>query len=277
MMFWKKKGLKVCILAMPKSGSTALFQAIRTRMSGEVLEGFEPKTLDEVRGYKREQQVLTKVLPIGRDDAGNWEEGFRYFDHRIVLVRDPRDLILSRIFFRPQVAEGKLWNNDDKLDGLIRRLKLKIEVPEAHNMFGDVLDDLSANHHAKIAFYYQKLQAQIRDGGRLITYDDVVSGNLDSLWQDLRLPREPLKSDNRWNHVPRTKASDNWRRWFTEADVAALRPIVDPVLQMFDGLDPNWDLAKSPQLTPAESIDYIVKTVNMTRRRLNFPEYRPNP
>lgn len=276
-MFWKKKGLKVCILAMPKSGSTALFQAIRTRMSGEVLESFEPKTLDQVRGYKREQQVLTKVMPIGRHDAGNWEEGFRYFDHRLVLVRDPRDLILSRIFFRPQGEVVELWNNDNKLDGLIRRLKSKIDVPEAHNMFGDVLDDLSANHYANVAFYYQKLQEQIRDGGRLIMYDDLVTGNLDPLWQDLRLPREPLKSDNRWNHVPRTMASGNWRRWFTEADVATLRPHVAPVLQMFEGFDLNWDLAKSPQLTPAESIDYIVKTVNMTRRRLNFPEYTPNP
>jgi len=277
MKFWKKKGLKVCILAMAKSGSTALFQAIRTRMSGEVVERFEPKTLDDVRGYKREQQVLTKVMPLSRDDAGNWEEGFRHFDHRLVLVRDPRDLILSGMFFKPQGEKSTLWHDDDQLDGLIRRLKMKIDAPEAHNMFGEVMDDFSANRSAKIATNYQKLQEQIRDGGRLIMYDDLVTGNLDSLWQDLRLPREPLKSDNRWNHVPRTKASGNWRRWIRAADVATLRPHVDPVLQMFEGLDQNWDLAKSPLLTPAESIDYIVKTVNMTRRRLNFPEYRPNP
>ena len=277
MKFWKKKGLKVCIVAMAKSGSTALFQAIRTRMSGDVLERFEPQALDEAKDYKREQQVLTKIIPFARHNAGDWEAGFKHFDHRLVLVRDPRDLILSGMFFTPQNKNGKLWNSDNKFDGLIRRLKLKIDVPEAHNKFGEVMDDFSANRGAKIATNYQKLQEQIRDGGRLITYDDVISGNLDSLWQDLRLPREPLKSDSRWDHVPRTKASGNWRRWFTEADVATLRPHVDPVLQMFEGLDPNWDLAKSPQLTPAESTDYIVKTVNMTRRRQNFPEYTPNP
>jgi hypothetical protein len=277
MKFWKKKGLKVCIVAMAKSGSTALFQAIRTRMSGEVLERFEPQALDEAKDYKREQQVLTKIIPFASHNAGDWEAGFKHFDHRLVLVRDPRDLILSGMFFTPQYENGKLWNDDDKLDGLIRRLKMKIDAPAVHNMLGEVMDDFSAKRYAKIAIDYQKLQEQIRDGGRLITYDDLVSGNLNSLWEDLRLPREPLKSDNRWGHVPRTKASGNWRRWFTEADVAALRPMVDPVLQMFEGLDPNWDLAKSPQLTPAESIDYIVKTVNMTRRGQNYPEYTPNP
>ena len=277
MKFWKKKGLKVCIVAMAKSGSTALFQAIRTRMSGEVLERFEPQALDEAKDYKREQQVLTKIIPFASHNAGDWEAGFKHFDHRLVLVRDPRDLILSGMFFTPQYENGKLWNDDDKLDGLIRRLKMKIDAPAVHNMLGEVMDDFSAKRYAKIAIDYQKLQEQIRDGGRLITYDDLVSGNLNSLWEDLRLPREPLKSDNRWGHVPRTKASGNWRRWFTEADVAALRPMVDPVLQMFEGLDPNWDLAKSPQLTPAESIDYIVKTVNMIRRRQNYPEFTPNP
>jgi hypothetical protein len=76
MKFWKKKGLKVCIVAMAKSGSTALFQAIRTRMSGEVLERFEPQALDEAKDYKREQQVLTKIIhlpattpAIGRRDS----------------------------------------------------------------------------------------------------------------------------------------------------------------------------------------------------------------
>lgn len=277
MRFWKKKGLKVCIVAMPKSGSTALFQSIRTRMSGQVLERFEPQTLDEAKDYKRERQVLTKIIPFGRDNAGDWEAGFKHFDHRLVLVRDPRDVILSSIFFTPQGRFGNYWNDDDKLDGLIRRLKLKIDAPETYNMFGEVMEDFSAKRYARIAATYRTLQKQIDDGGQLIMYDDVVSGNLDGLWQDLRLPREPLDTDNRWGHVPRTKASGNWRRWFTQADVEALRPHVDPVLQMFEGLDPNWDLAKSLELTPAESIDYIVKTVNMTRRRLNHPEWTPNP
>lgn len=277
MKIWKKKGLKVGILAMAKSGSTALFQAIRTRMSGDVLEDFEPRTVDARRRYAREQQVLVKLLPFGQDNAGDWAEGFQNFDHRLVLVRDPRDLILSGLFFEPQATDGTMWNDDDRLNALIRQLISKIEEPQRHDMFGGVMENFSAPRFAHIADPYRKLQQQIGTGARLIRYDDLVNNNLDSLWKDLRLPREPLAADHRWGHVPRTKASGNWRRWYTEADVAALRPLVDPVLQMFEWMDPNWDLAQSPEPNPEESIDYIIRTVNLSRRRMKFPKWTPNP
>jgi hypothetical protein len=261
---------------MAKSGSTALFQAIRSRMPDDVLEIFEPEALP-ISSWSHDKHVLLKLIPWNNLELTSWKQGFQQFDHRLVLVRDPRDILLSGIFFLPQNEHFGLWDQDEQLNALIKNLKAKMEQPSSRPVLSGLLPGIPLSSLSSFFGAFWTLREQIDNGCRPVFYDDVIADDLDGLWRELDLPEKPLRTDNRWGHVPRSKATGNWRRWFTETDVAELRPLLDPILEAFPEMDPNWDLAKSPLLTPAESIDYIVKTVNMTRRRLNVPEWIPNP
>jgi hypothetical protein len=59
-----------------------------------------------------------------------------------------------------------------------------------------------------------------------------------------------------------------------ETDVEWLRGVVDPVLARWPWMQKDWTLHESPELSESESIDYIRRTVNMTRAQAGLSAWQ---
>jgi hypothetical protein len=59
-----------------------------------------------------------------------------------------------------------------------------------------------------------------------------------------------------------------------ETDVEWLRGVVDPVLARWPWMEKDWTLHASPELSESESIDYIRRTVNMTRAQAGLSAWQ---
>ena len=265
--------LQALVYACYKSGSTALFQAIRGRMAGAVHEIFEPASL-EFFDEPFQGPVCAKIISSLEVD---WAELKCQLPglFPIVLVRDPRDVIVSALFFRPQHQSLNAWRDEERLHALHARLQTKLNHPTSTSLL-EVFEypftqkDLSA----WMTTNYGRLESALKSGAREVRYDDLMENRLEELWKELGLPLEPLGSDDRWSHVPRTKRSGNWRRWLNEADVDWLREAVDPVLAQWPWMSNNWTLEANPKLTRAESVEYIRRTVNLRRIQAGMTEWK---
>ena len=256
-----------------KSGTTALFQAIRSRMQGDVLECFEPTSPKVFAEWTQGDHICAKfIAPMAADWSALTQ---RLQDLKLlVLVRDPRDILVSHLFFRPQLLELSFWRDEQALRTLANRLEAKCAQPSKHNLL-DIFADLLPLRYIQSHFQdvFQALRLAIDAGGFLVRYEDFLADPNGSVYKPMGLPSESLRSDHRWSHVPRTRGAENWRRWLTAQDVAVLRPMLDPVLAAWPHLDKNWGLVEHPILTREESVLYIQKTVNMQRTVAGLPEW----
>ena len=99
--------MRIVIFGLAKSGTTALFYILKSALPPSTLCLFEPRsfnarTLDRnqfVRFLKEsDHDVLAKVLPFRPHDPGD-AESFSDFEKQILIVRDPRDRLISRLLY----------------------------------------------------------------------------------------------------------------------------------------------------------------------------------
>ena len=94
---------EILILSMAKSGSTICYQIIKESLPQDAVSFFEPATCQpEDPGALRAKFVVSKVLftpSNGLDHYGPQACGF--FNKRIYLQRDPRDLLVSALLYFP--------------------------------------------------------------------------------------------------------------------------------------------------------------------------------
>jgi len=87
--------MNILIHGVGKTGTTALFYTIRKALSGTVVELFEPASLEfDAAPSAPHQHVLAKVLlretiPVP----------YERFPWKIMTVRDPRDILISRLLY----------------------------------------------------------------------------------------------------------------------------------------------------------------------------------
>ena len=98
--------MKIVIYWLAKSGTMALFYKLKNSLPPDLICLFEPRSFApsvlKQRGFRallgrrREPDVLAKVLPF-RPAAPADVDSFSAFDKQILLVRDPRDRLISRL------------------------------------------------------------------------------------------------------------------------------------------------------------------------------------
>jgi len=96
----------------------------------------------------------------------------------------------------------------------------------------------------------------------------VVDGRLDAVndYLGLTLAGDVAVPDEH-RRVVRTRGYDNWRRWFTEEDVAFFRPIISEFLDTMGYDADDWALTPVEQLSAEEGSAYM-KSLRENRPRL---------
>ncbi|MGQ0564027.1 MAG: hypothetical protein ACT4OK_03015 [Gemmobacter sp.] len=260
------------ILGSAKSGTTALFYAIRAAMNratGHDLKGlFEPRDMPAFRRYfdtSGDAVFLCKALlgPVMR----NMKPALDRFDRRIVIYRDPRDNIVSRLLFMPPrlLVEADRSKCNDFLD----LLRQKQADPGSLSVLGILraLERLSgrtdlARNFRDNAVMPAHIQRTYGDRFWMFAYEDLVEGRFAHLSEYLGFEVTPeFELGGQHGHVSRSKTTGEWRQWFLDEDIAYFAQDVAEDYALM-GFDPAEAADPAPAISPETSSDYAQKLVD---------------
>lgn len=252
-----------CVVGLSKSGTTGLFSAIHAAFSKHYEEFY---ALHEKYGIRQYQSLnwycpdiplLAKPL-LTRDDGFSYEV-VRRFENRFLIVRDPRDRMISTILDFPRLNAGR--REPEPVERYLDLIRAKERDPASHDVTDlfaagwefargtPMPEGVLANQAARVLKF---------DGcvpSTRVRYEDMVAGDLSVVAEQLNLdvrPAEPVKSQEL---VLRSGAAGSWRAWFTERDVKRLRPLLAPVLAAL-GYNDDWALDARP-LNPALGSEHV--------------------
>jgi hypothetical protein len=263
--------VKTLITGQPRTGTTALFLRLQAQLPPDGLALFEPPTL-EGTGWATAPHSLVKTLVAslpGQDTAVRFNP--QRFERHYVLVRDPRDRLISLLLFLPHWHTERyapLWQVQPKgLDRYLAALAQKVAVPRSLPTWalferlmglrfglsrGDALPTLEYLQQTFVAWH--------------LTLPASETVHYEALY--------PVTHHGQLVHLPprayarifRRGASGEWGHWFTPEDVDYFRPVFQPYLTWY-GYGENWALPEEPRIGSVTSTDYVAKWLRVDRRR----------
>jgi hypothetical protein len=280
--------VKIVIYGLAKSGTSALFYKIRNSLPPGTIELFEPSSfgpLDRVRARLRalrrghvRPDVVAKLLPWDRRPVRIGD--FDGFDRRILLVRDPRDRLVSDLLYRSYnaafAADGpraleflRLLRAKEAEPGEVPILRLVEAFDRLERAAGSRADWIERYQRRGLL---QPMQFHVeRPRLAVFRYEQLVDCQFASLEAALGMSLGgPAEVPPALNRVVRTKRYGAWRDWFTPEDVDSLRPMLTPYLDLYYP-SADWDLNPSPSLDPEEGSLYVERIISERRDLLGLP------
>lgn len=250
---------RVVIFAPYKTGSTALFHAVRESWPGREPDlYFEPESLPELSGCAS-GGALAKVI-LGAHGRTPWEtvQQVSGVTHPVVLVRDPRDWVISGMLFvireRPEI-----YRDADRMNHFLRLLHEKETSPDQVPMI-PILRYVTGFDHlewiGELLSGYLDAESRM-SGHQVFPYEFLVRQEFDSLNRFLGFSvSSPENLPAAHAHVPRSRTFGDWRNWFLEEDLDVLLPLLYPYLTHY-GYDPDESPAEKPAILPEHSSEYV--------------------
>lgn len=261
--------MKILIAGLGKSGTTALYHKVRNSLPSPFFEWFEPSSYEAIDNslVSASSHSVVKVLtPL---PAGFLPDGLESFTHRILIVRDPRDVLISALLYNS--AYEYLWRYDE---GYIRHCISLLEDKEkgrpvsSLKLLEEFRDDFSVDSFA--SFASTRLNAVIdisseRHGFYVFHYDDLVNNNWSGLSNYLNLPLIGSgEVDDQFNRVVRTRSSGSWKAWMLEEDIEFFRPLMLDFMVRF-GFNDDWTVAHGEVIPKQHSSEYVLRVLNERR------------
>jgi hypothetical protein len=252
--------VRVVIAGLGKSGTTALVYAVGAAMPPGTQMLFEPRAHVDVTA----PDVAAKVLLHPRFPLPH--AFYRQFDRIVLLVRDPRDLVISKALYRLFSAKA-LHAAPEKLEQYLQLLRAKEADPRSvsvarinalfQSLVGPTLhsdEGLARMLGDAIAFH------EAFAGCTVFRYEDMVAGRFEALAQDLGLDAKAMRPEvpQALRRVFRTGRAGNWRDWFCPEDVEHFRPLLAAYMQRY-GYGADWELAPEPRIAPEECSGYVTR------------------
>ncbi|NHZ89875.1 hypothetical protein F2P45_12750 [Massilia sp. CCM 8733] len=261
--------MRCLIVGAGKTGTTALLYAVAQAMGGAPLIHFEERIagLQPLAPHTATKLLFEHERP---DDIAVFGASF---ERRILLVRDPRDNLVSHLLYT--VASHRVQMDDPGwLRTITQLLQRKQKDPASVDLRqfpqlrtpSALLNRVCATNQALATF------ARAHAGNWFILrYEDMVAGKLDALSAYLGMTvQADARIDPAYQRVARTKGSGDWRHWFTRDDVAHYRPLLEPLMGAL-GYAGDWTLAEPPLITPEHSWVYFERLVRERRQFFGMP------
>ncbi|WP_160153830.1 sulfotransferase family 2 domain-containing protein [Microbulbifer sp. ALW1] len=276
--------MRVLICGLSKTGTTYLAEKVKRSLEdylGRVVqEVFEPKSIEITNGglyygHKTYQKLskpeeVVKVLADSGPSSESIIAAQNFFDKKIMIVRDPRDRLISGTFYRWHSGHNP---DPEKFHRSLRLTKHKEKNPEdipfmfLFNQnpifFCPGKADFGASYRSAL-----RLMDDLDNDWYIIKYEDIVDGNLSGLGEYLGLNIADKVSVSAGRaRVARSKSYGNWRTWFTEVDVNYFKPIFKEYMER-NGYDfSDWELSKVSELPSKEGSEYMLKIYSANQKR----------
>ena len=258
------KKANILIVSMARCGSSAILELIKNSCEKESNTFFEP-TEEIIRS-----QILTccngksrTIVKVILRPYLKYEKNVRgFFPRTIGLTRDPRDNLISRLFFRLISDPFKI--NQQIYEKIIPVLEKKIENPnsisvvqifrimEESGLMEKMIDKrVEENLSLFMDWHNRNLSAFI------FSYEKFVLGDFTDLSDYLELAIEhirDLKVDR--PEIKRAGKFGEWKNWFTSEDVAFFKPRMEKFMRKYC-YPLDWQLPDDQKIDPVTSIDYI--------------------
>lgn len=265
----------ILVVGQQKTGTTGVYSLIKSALrplANEYFFSFEPSRgvpLENVLERDPKLNILTKIMYKNLDNFS-----LDMFDKRVMTVRDPRDTIVSTLLFKPLlknvVGTVSMEQHERFVDGLRRKEQDPASVPLGE-LFS-LADEVGYRKHKprRLADEYLAMTNMAKVSQfHVVRYEDFVDGKVAELAEYLGLPLNPGAAETpSWlTHISRSRGHSAWRDWFTPADVAHYRPILDACLKQA-GYAGDWDLNANPEIAAETSSNYVLDRIQKRRREL---------
>lgn len=276
--------MNVIVIGPAKTGTTAVSKAIHHALPGSDYR-LEPKlTQFFMRAVDPTPGVVVKIIYEHWNDRRHLRNAILHnemplkFDRVVATLRDPRDEIVSRMYY---VARGSAMNRalpPGAIDAWIELLRRKERDPESLP-FLTICDEakrilgVELRPDPSIAERYHRYLIGTPKRIHILRYEDFVDGKLDALSDHLGVRVAPDPELGEVDYTFRSGGYGEWRRIFTPSDVAELRPRLGPVLDAMGYSD--WTLAPEPSLDPSTRSDYVRRLVEDVRARTERATAKP--
>jgi hypothetical protein len=255
--------MRVSVVGIGKSGTTALVYKIHGAMPPDTELFFEPR---EVVAFTKTHAVAKTLLnpEIVIDDAF-----YRLFDKTVLIVRDPRDVMVSKALYRIR-SRPELYRDAAKLQRYADLLRRKesdprsVSLAEIRTLFAELCGFRNRDLEAFEALIDYAMSFHDRHPNVFTyRYEDMVNLKIDALADYLELPlaAEQIKVPDSLARVDRSRRSGNWRNWFCQEDVELLQPIARSYMERYGYDSSDWKLNEDPQIRPEESSEYVLRLV----------------
>lgn len=255
-----REGMKILVAGQAKSGTTALYYALKQTLPRKYTCLFEPRRYDAAGS----ECVLAKVLinPSLKPDD------FDTFHKKILIVRDPRDNLVSRLLYA--IYDQRFSADDEKIGVFLGRLEQKQRNPTSVPLLEllDVLGGLSGEDMLGRFVRRHQIGAEfdrLHQNYFVYKYEHFVAGRYSGLEEYLGFALK-FNGDVDVVHsrVARTKGAGDWRNWFTEQDVKYFSDTYHRYLARY-GYDVKWELNPEPEISPKHSTEYVMRLVRERR------------
>jgi hypothetical protein len=280
--------VKIVIYGLAKSGTSALFYKIRNSLPAGTIALFEPTSFGpserlsaRLRAARRGHvapHVLAKVLPW--DSRPVRLEDFERFERKVLLVRDPRDRLVSHLLYKSYNAA--FIREEAAALEFLGLLRLKESAPASVPLlrlletFERLEREAGSASCWRLKYHEEGVVRPLRFHGErpglpVFTYEELVDGRFEGLESRLGLSLSGSATvPPALRRVERTKSYGAWRSWFTPQDVEALRPLLQPYLELYYPAA-DWDVRSPPSLDPEHGSNYVRRVMDEGRALWDLP------
>ena len=252
-----------------KSGTTALYSSIDESVPEPKSNFFEPESLLPCLEKIGTTNVVGKVL-IEQLKAGEVDH-ILHFDKSIMIIRDPRDTLVSRLLYR--VRDMQFIYHPERVAKFIGALREKEADSSSWSTIGlyGLLAEISeekdplpffARLHTKTVNLAKRLGSQIH----ALHYEGFIAGKTAAVDEFLGFSvSSQVEVAATYRRVARTKGTGDWKNWFTEEDIDYCRDMYGTYLDHF-GYD-TWTRNGDPKVNPETGSEYVERIIRMKRNR----------
>lgn len=272
----------ILILGAAKSGTTALFYAIRKALVGRfgiAVEGlFEPRHAEEISGYLSStadpvhlvKGLLGPLLRSGGRSLGSLSEEF---DKKVIIYRDPRDNVVSRICF---MMKNRVGRDQTKISQILEMFREKERSPDSVSIvsmvrqMAQVIEQPEADLLASVrdnALLPARMKREHGAAYYFMPYDELVLGQFEHLNDYLGLTvTADFEVDRQHAYVVRSKSSGAWKDWFVDEDVEFfVRKAADDFRLL--GFDPQEAPNSARKIDARTSSEYVAAQFAHTQEK----------
>jgi hypothetical protein len=256
----------ILIAGPGKTGTTGVFASVKAGLTAAGIEArsiFEPtntRKLDNLLCLAPELPILVKTTLDTQEKAVPEP---RIFDRIVMTARDPRDMVLSSLLFRPMTVAALERINQGVVDKFIAALEAKQADPASISVrqlfeLADELNIGKSPFDSMIKIQHRQQAFLAKHAGYVMQYEQFVQGELGGLSEYLGFPVENVSasSSSMFGFITRSKGSGEFRQWFTADDLQYFNEMFHEFLVKFD-YDLDVELPADPAIDPSTGSEYV--------------------
>lgn len=263
---------RVLIVGLGKSGTTSLFFKVKNSMPASAVTFFEPRDFHQIVNEPGECTNLVAKMILPLPDDMPLSSSLSYFTHRVLIVRDPRDVLIS--FFLYNCASKFVWKYSEKKIKYCIRLLLEKEAEPTSlsvvTLFEEFRQDFNRQEFS--AFVSTLLRSAVNlaaesNGFYVFRYEELVSQRFSNLQSYLQFPLLGKgEVDKDFSRVIRTRGSGDWKNWFVPDDVSYFKPIMDQFIDAY-GYSDDWSMDDKQSISSQYGSLYFIRVLNERRQQ----------